>query len=294
MEPRILTTQSWQDYELLDSGDEEKLERFGQYLFVRPEPKAIWHKTLPQPEWQHVDAVYKRNQKGGGQWQYINRLPPSWNLAWNNLRFTLKPTGFKHVGIFPEQAALWEWIQNSIQTANRPIKVLNLFGYTGGSTLAALSAGAQVTHVDAAKDIVTWARENAIASGLEQKPVRWIVDDAIKFVRREIKRGNMYDAIIMDPPKFGRGSEGQVWKIEEDLPVLTDLCKEILSKNPLFFIINAYTTAYSSLTLYNLLNQTMSTFSGETDHGELIITPTKTSYSLSTGIFTRWVAKDLG
>lgn len=290
MEPKILAPNTWKDYELLDSGAGEKLERFGNFILIRPEPKALWNKILPL-EWTKAHASYIRNNKGGGQWQHRIQLPYTWNISWNELNFVLKPTGFKHVGIFPEQASLWEWIIGTIKTVQRPIKVLNLFGYTGGSSIAALCAGAQVTHVDASKDIVSWAHENVIQSGLEGKPIRWIVDDVVKFVRREIKRGNTYDAIIMDPPKFGRGSNGQVWKIEEDLSQLVALCKDVLSPKPLFFIINSYTTEYSSLTLYNLLNQTMSFFPGETEHGELTLTPTTQSVTLSTGIFARWSAK---
>ena len=287
MNPTFLTPQDWQDYELLDSGEELKLERFGKYIFSRPEPKALWKKTNPQL-WQETHAFYRRNSQGGGKWEYKKQTPPTWKISWKDLTFVIKPTGFKHMGVFPEQAALWKDIRNSITQTKRPIKVLNLFGYTGGSTLAAASAGAQVTHVDASKEVVTWARENAQASGLADKPIRWIVDDAVKFVRREVKRQSYYDAIIMDPPKFGRGSDGQVWKIEEDLPKLMQLCKEVLSKKPLVFILNAYTTDYSSLTLYNLMNQTMSLFPGKTDHGELILIQKKDENPLSTGIFARW------
>lgn len=280
----------WKDYELIDSGDGEKLERFGTYILARPEPKALWKKTNISV-WNSAHAVYKRNNHGGGQWIYKTKLPKTWDIRWNDITFILKPTGFKHVGIFPEQAQLWQWIQEKIKKAHRPIKVLNLFGYTGGSSLAALAAGAQVTHVDASKEVVTWAHDNVKASGLEGKPIRWIVDDVVKFVRREIKRGNCYDAIIMDPPKFGRGSDGQVWKIEEDLPVLVELLRNILSENPLFVIMNSYTIEYSSLTLCNLLDQTMCSFNGKTDNGELIITPKTPAYPLSTGIFARWSAE---
>lgn len=288
MQPQLFTPTDWQDYELLDSGNEEKLERFGTYTFIRPEPKALWTKTASQSEWNKAAAIYKRDSKGGGKWTFTKQVPSAWKLTWRDLSFLIKPTGFKHMGLFPEQAAIWVDIIDAITRAGKPTKLLNLFGYTGGSTLAALSAGAQVTHVDAAKDVVTWAHENAKLSQLDTKPVRWIVDDAVKFVRREIKRGNTYDAIIMDPPKFGRGANGQVWKIEEHLPQLVELCKNILNPQPLFFIINAYTIDFSSLTLYNILRQTMLSNQGNLAHGELILQSSQSKNALSTGIIATW------
>jgi 23S rRNA (cytosine1962-C5)-methyltransferase len=279
---------SWQEYELLDSGNEEKLERFGKYILIRPEPEALWNKTLSQQEWNKAQAVYIRSSMGGGRWQYRSQLPSSWNMKWEDMTFQITLTGFKHTGVFPEQAVMWKWIKEIIIQAQRPVKVLNLFAYTGGSTLASLSAGAHVTHVDAAKDIVTWAHENVKLSGMDTKPVRWIVDDALKFVTREVKRGVKYDAIIMDPPKFGRGASGQVWKIEEDLPKLLQVCAQVLSDKPLFFILNSYATGYSSVTLHNLISQMMQKYGGTTESGELLLQPSQGNMGLSTGMFGRW------
>lgn len=286
----IYTPKNWSEYELLDSGNEAKLERFNQYIFVRPEPKAIWKPTLPLSAWQNIHAEYMRSTTGGGNWVAKKSLPSDWNIQWNQLRFILRPTGFKHIGIFPEQAPLWEWIIGKIQNAGRPIKVLNLFAYTGGSTIAAASAGASVTHLDSSKDVVTWAHENAIASGLGEKPIRWIEDDAMTFVKREIKRGNKYDAIIMDPPKFGRGSRGEVWKIQENLPHLFELCSSLLSDNPLFFMMVTYTTEYSSQVYANLLAQTMEKYKGNTEAGEIGLQQSSNNFVLPLSVFTRWSA----
>jgi 23S rRNA (cytosine1962-C5)-methyltransferase len=283
----FLSDPTWKDYEFLDSGDGEKLERFGNFVFARPEPKALWKKTLPTSIWEKVDAKYVQNENNG-KWIFKNQVPVNWQIKWNELTFEVRPTVFKHTGVFPELSSLWKFIQEKIKNAGRPINVLNLFAYTGGSTLAAASAGASVTHLDASKSIVSWASKNAEISGLKQKPIRWIVDDSLAFVKREIKRGTKYDAIIMDPPKFGRGSDGQVWKIEDDLPKLLDLCKEVLSPEPLFFIINAYSVSFSALTLENLLNEKMKDLGGTSSCGELLLKATSSTNSLSTSIFGKW------
>lgn len=285
---QTLTAPDWRDYELIDAGDEEKLERFGKYVFIRPEPKALWHKNPAEPLWEKADAHYVRHSSGGGKWTFYSQIPENWTIRWNDLTFLLHPTNFKHVGLFPEQAGLWSFIQRKIELAERPTNVLNLFAYTGGSTIAAASAGAKVTHIDAEKDILTWARENARLSGLESKPIRWIPDDAMAFVKREIRRGNKYDAIIMDPPKFGRGTSHEVWKIEESLAKLIDLCGEILTDKPLFFIVNAYTVPFSSLTLSNMLSQLMKNFRGKITAGELAIQPPSKSFTLSHSIYSLW------
>lgn len=287
-EIQTLVAPDWHDYELIDAGDEEKLERFGTYIFIRPEPKALWHKNPDESLWKKADAHHARSSSGGGRWTFYNKLPENWTVRWNDLTFLLHPTNFKHVGIFPEQASLWAFIQKKIELAERPINVLNLFAYTGGSSIAAASAGAKVTHIDAEKDILTWARENARLSGLETKPIRWIPDDAVAFVKREIRRGNKYDAIIMDPPKFGRGTSHEVWKIEEDLTKLIDLCGQILTDKPLFFIVNAYTVPFSSLTLSNMLSQLMKNHRGKTSAGELVVQPTSKTFTLSHSIYSQW------
>lgn len=285
---QILTTDTWQDYELMDSGDGEKLERFGTYVLNRPEPKAIWQKTLDSDQWKVADALYERDSSGGGQWTCFTKLPPTWTIKWKDITFLIKPTGFKHTGIFPEQSSIWEFIHNKITSVDRPIKFLNLFGYTGGSSLVAAQAGATVTHIDASKDVLTWANENAKLSKLDTKPIRWIPEDTLTFVKREIKRGNIYDAIIMDPPKYGRGTKNEVWKIEEDLPELLDLCTQILSPTPLFVIINAYALSLSSLSLENLLTQTMRKYAGNTTCGELSIKHSGNKLLLPESIFGMW------
>lgn len=284
---QILSTDSWPDYELLDSGDNEKLERFGTYVFIRPEPKSLWHKSNPSL-WSKADAIYHRDTTGGGKWQYHRPIRHTWTIKWNKLTFSLKPTGFKHLGIFPEQTAIWEFIHKKITSNSTPTRVLNLFSYTGGSTLASAEAGATVTHVDSAKDILTWANDNAKLSDLDSKPIRWIPEDAITFVKREIKRGSKYEAIIMDPPKFGRGSKNEVWKIEEDLPKLVDLCSQLLTEKPLFFIINTYAVSFSAVTLSNMLSQTMKKYGGKITCGELAIKHSTNNLLLSQSIYGMW------
>ena len=232
---------SWKDYEVLDASGGEKLERWGEYTLIRPDPQVIWNTEKSIPEWSRANGHYHRSPKGGGSWEF-HGLPETWTIGWKDLSFRLKPFAFKHTGLFPEQAANWEWFRGRIRSAERPVKVLNLFAYTGGATCAALAEGAQVTHVDASKGMVTWAHENADISGLGSAPVRWLVDDCLKFVQREIRRGSRYDAVIMDPPSYGRGPKGEIWKIEETVYPLISLCGELLSDNPLFFLVNSYTT----------------------------------------------------
>ena len=239
----------------------EKLERWNNIYLVRPDPQIIWNDKQYPEKWKQANARYNRSSTGGGHWDYKKRLPDSWQIKYKNLTFNIKPMGFKHTGIFPEQAVNWDWmmdkIQNEIKTTNREIKVLNLFAYTGGATVACLYAGASVCHVDSSKGMVAWAKENVVSSRLQERPVRYIVDDVVKFVQREIRRGNKYDAIIMDPPSYGRGANGEVWKFEENLPMLIEICMQVLSDNPLFFLINSYTTGTSSMVLENLLKMNM-------------------------------------
>ena len=237
--------ESWKDYRILDTTDGDKLESWGGKVLVRPDPQIIWKSPKRTDMWDKADAVYHRSQKGGGQWEYKRKLPESWKINYKELTFIIRPTGFKHTGLFPEQAVNWDFMSGKIKNAGRPVKVLNLFAYTGGATLACAAAGASVSHVDASKGMVQWARENAAASGLTEKPIRWLVDDCEKFVRREIKRGNLYDGIVMDPPSYGRGPGGEVWKLEDCVYDLVKTCSQVLSDKPLFFLLNSYTTGLS-------------------------------------------------
>ena len=235
----------WKDYQVLDCSRGEKLERWGDYLLVRPDPQVIWDTPRKHRGWKKMNGHYHRSTRGGGEWEFFD-LPEQWSIHYKELTFNLKPFSFKHTGLFPEQATNWDWFGNKIRTAGRPVKVLNLFAYTGGATLAAANAGASVTHVDASKGMVAWAKENARSSGLENAPIRWIVDDCVKFVEREIRRGNHYDGIIMDPPSYGRGPTGEVWKIEESIDAFVALTAELLTPQPLFFLLNSYTTGLSA------------------------------------------------
>ena len=239
------TATGWTDYELLDASDGERLERWGDIILIRPDPQVLWSTPRKHLLWKQAHARYLRSKTGGGQWQRFRPIPEDWEIGYGSLRFHLKPMGFKHTGLFPEQAVNWDWMQEKIRTAGRPIKVLNLFGYTGAATLACVAAGAHVTHVDAAKGMVAWGRENAVASGLSDKPMRWLVDDCLKFVQREQRRGSRYDAILMDPPSYGRGPGGEVWKLEEQIYPFVTECVKILSDKPLFVLINSYTTGLS-------------------------------------------------
>lgn len=248
------TADRWTDYEVLDTSSGEKLERWGSYILVRPDPQVIWNTPRSHEGWRRADGIYHRSSKGGGYWE-SQGLPEQWSIRYEplDLTFALKPFSFKHTGVFPEQAVNWDWSASLISSAGRPIKVLNLFAYTGGATIAAARAGAAVTHVDSSKGMVTWAKENAVSSGLEKAPIRWIVDDCVKFVNREIRRGNHYDAVIMDPPSYGRGPKGEIWKIEDSIHELVKLCMCLLSDDPLFFLINSYTTGLAPSVLAYML-----------------------------------------
>ncbi len=279
---------AWEDYEVLDTGDGEKLERWGEILLRRPDPQTIWPKADPAL-WERADAVYHRSEKGGGQWEFRKALPERWTVSLDGLRFYVRPTGFKHTGLFPEQAANWRWMAETIrESGRREIRVLNLFGYTGGATLACAMAGAHVTHVDAAKGMVQWAKENRELSGLPETSCRWIVEDALRFVQREIRRGNTYDGILMDPPSYGRGPSGEVWKLENELYHLVDTCAQVLSPTPLFFLINSYTTGFQASVLSNMLGKCVCRGrGGETDCQELCL-PVSTGGVLPCGASGRW------
>ena len=291
MERITLVTKSSTDYELLDSGLEEKLERYGNVLLSRPNPQALWPRQLGEGGWAKVQGRYIR-EGGEGKWEVKKDLPKEWSVAFGGLQFLIRPTSFKHTGLFPEQLSNWDWMRETIQHARKPVSVLNLFGYTGGASLAAAQAGASVTHVDASKTAVAWARENAAASGLADKPVRWITEDVIQFVKREIKRGTRYDAIVMDPPAFGHGPDGELWKIEEDLLPLMDLCAQLLSDNPLFVLMNGYAAGYSPLAFAYNLESFAKKLGGSIEYGDLTIEEKGSSRYLPCGIFARWRAKN--
>ena len=277
----------WKDYEIIDMASGEKLERWGNIKLIRPDPQIIWkNKSIPS-EWKSANARYNRSSTGGGAWEYSKRLPESWQVKYKNLTFNIKPMGFKHTGLFPEQAVNWDWMINKIKQSKRDIKVLNLFAYTGGATVACLSAGASVCHVDSSKGMTTWAKENVESSGLREKPVRFIIDDVVKFVQREIRRGNKYDAIIMDPPSYGRGKNGEVWQFENNIADLVELCTQVLSDNPLFFLINSYTTGISSKVLANLLELNMKRYNGKITSGEIGLPMKNSKLVLPCGIYGR-------
>ncbi len=278
----------WRDYRLLDCGGGERLERWGKYTLARPDPQAIWPRTEPEL-WKRADAVYHRSSTGGGRWE-IRSLPESWTIGWREQTFNIKPMSFKHTGVFPEQAANWDFIAQQVRAAGRPVSVLNLFAYTGGATLAAAAAGASVCHVDAARGMVAWARENAKSSGLSDAPVRYIVDDCKKFVQREIKRGRRYDAVIMDPPSYGRGPTGEVWKFENDIAPFLELCAGVLSPEPLFVIISSYTAGISpSVASYLLGTVLLPRFGGKVEASELGLLCQSTGLALPCGHTARWM-----
>lgn len=279
----------WKEYEVIDTSCGEKLERWGDYLLVRPDPQVIWDTPKKEKGWKHMNAHYHRSKKGGGEWEFFD-LPQQWDIHYKELTFHLKPFSFKHTGLFPEQAVNWDWFGNKIRNAGRPVKVLNLFAYTGGATLAAAAAGASVTHVDASKGMVTWAKENAAASGLADAPIRWLVDDCVKFVEREIRRGNHYDAIIMDPPSYGRGPKGEIWKIEDAIHPLIKLCTQILSDEPLFFLINSYTTGLAPAVLTYMLATEMKKYNGTVDSQEIGLPVKSNGLVLPCGASGRWEA----
>ena len=284
---------NWKDYNLIDSSSGEKLEYWGKYLLRRPDPQAVWTDKADTSLWRKADATYHRSKSGGGHWEFHNcSFPERWTINYNDLVFNIKPMGFKHTGLFPEQAVNWDWFSDLIKNENRKIKVLNLFAYTGGASVAALNAGADVVHVDASKGMVSWAKENVISSGLGDRCIRYIVDDVKKFVKREIRRGNKYDAIIMDPPSYGRGPGGEVWKIEDELYPLIQDCLSIISDRPLFFLINSYTTGLSACILENVLSLTIKRhFGGIVTADEIGIPMSASGLPLPCGISGRWQIK---
>ncbi|MBQ1802012.1 MAG: class I SAM-dependent methyltransferase [Lachnobacterium sp.] len=281
---------NWKDYNVLDCSRGEKLERWGDYILVRPDPQVIWDTPKKSKGWKKKNGHYHRSSKGGGEWEFFN-LPEQWSINYKNLTFQLKPFSFKHTGLFPEQAVNWDWFSEKIRKANRPIKVLNLFAYTGGATLAAAEAGAQVTHVDASKGMVAWAKENAVSSGLADAPIRWLVDDCVKFVEREIRRGHHYDAIIMDPPSYGRGPKGEIWKIEDNIYNLIKLCTQILVPNPLFFLVNSYTTGLQPAVLKYMITTALKDFPGTVTADEIGLPVYSTGLVLPCGASGRFEGK---
>ena len=287
------TADGWKDYEVLDTSDGEKLERWGDYLLVRPDPQVIWKTERTHAGWRRPNAHYHRSSKGGGEWEFFD-LPEQWQISYGGLRFHLQPFAFKHTGLFPEQAANWDWFSGLIRTRRaekpeQPVRVLNLFAYTGGATAAAAAAGAAVTHVDASKGMVTWAKENAAASGLSGAPIRYIVDDCRKFVEREIRRGSRYEAVIMDPPSYGRGPKGEIWKIEDSIHDFVKLCTGVLSEEPLFFLINSYTTGLQPAVLRYLLGLELRRFGGCTEADELGLPVSGNGLVLPCGASGRWM-----
>ena len=280
---------NWKDYEILDMANGEKLERWENITLIRPDPQIIWkEKSFPE-KWKNANAKYNRSNTGGGNWNFIKPLPKSWQIKYKDLTFNIKPMGFKHTGIFPEQAVNWDWMMNKIRNSNREAKILNLFAYTGGASVACLKAGASVCHVDSSKGMCEWAKENVASSGLRERPIRFLIDDVVKFVNREIRRGNKYDGIIMDPPSYGRGANGEVWKFEENIADLVKLCMNVLSDKPLFFLINSYTTGISSQVLENLLRINIpKKFGGRFSHGEIGLPMTNSKLILPCGIYGRW------
>lgn len=284
---------SWKDYELLDATGGNRLERWGETILIRPDPQVVWKTEKQSPLWAKADAIYHRSNQGGGEWEYRRRLPEKWKISCgegeDKLTLIVSPTGFKHTGVFPEQAVNWDFAMDKIRAAGRPVKVLNLFGYTGAATLACAAAGASVCHVDASRGMVSWARENAAASSLADRPVRWLVDDCMKFVQREQRRGNTYDAIIMDPPSYGRGPGGEVWKLEEQLYSLVSQCVPILSERPLFFLLNSYTTGLSPAVMEYLLGVLLGKkFGGRVSSGEIGLPVTATGLVLPCGSTAIW------
>ena len=285
---------NWKDYEVLDTSSGEKLERWGDYILVRPDPQVIWDTPKTLKGWKKMNGHYHRSSRGGGEWEFFN-LPEQWTINYKSLTFNLKPFSFKHTGLFPEQATNWDWFSDLISKEkikrgnDNPVKVLNLFAYTGGATLAAAAAGANVTHVDASKGMVNWAKENAVSSGLKDAPIRWLVDDCVKFVEREIRRGNKYDAIIMDPPSYGRGPKGEIWKIEDSIHSFVKLCTQILSDKPLFFLINSYTTGLApSVLTYMIEIEVGKKFGGHVEAQEIGLPVSSNGLVLPCGASGRW------
>ena len=311
-EIQLLSSPAWQDYQLLDSGDGEKLERFGPYTFVRPEVQALWSRSLPREKWESAHAVFQpTREESGGHWVFRRKLPPGWEMKYGPLRFTARTTPGRHLGVFPECAANWDWMTGRICSyhgeaggvendspatppeggADRQVRVLNLFGYTGIASLAAASAGAKVTHVDASKKSVSWARENQSLSGLSDRPVRWIIDDALKFVEREARRGAEYEGILLDPPKFGRGPKGEVWEAYHSLPALLSACRKILGKSPLFVILTVYAVKLPAVNCYYALEEMVRGLGGELECGELVTRDASAGHVISQAVFARWKKK---
>ena len=293
----LLEAPNWRDYELLDSGDGLKLERFGKYIFARPESQAMWRRALPQKEWDAAHAVFQPTpEESGGHWIEKKKLPEKWEMSYplpnvGQLKFEVMTTPGRHLGVFPEVAAHWDFMANLVKAASRPVKVLNLFGYTGLASLAAAATGASVTHVDASKKSVGWARENQALSGLSDKPIRWIVEDAVKYMQREEKRGVKYDGIILDPPKFGRGPKGEVWEVYKSLPNLFEICRACLSDNPLFVIATLYAVRASAIHVAQALDEMMKKYNGNMDSGELVTRESSANRLLSQAVYARWSAK---
>ena len=284
---------NWKEYKIIDMAAGKKLEKWGDIVLLRPDPQIIWKdKSFPN-KWKDVNATYNRSKTGGGAWKYNKKTPDKWQIHYKNLTFNIKTMGFKHTGLFPEQAVNWDWmiekIKEEIRKGKKEVKILNLFAYTGGATVACLSAGASVCHVDSSKGMTTWAKENVISSGLKDKPVRFIVDDVVKFVNREIRRGNKYDGIIMDPPSYGRGAKGEVWQFEENIYDLVELCTNVLSKDPLFFLINSYTTGISNMVLKDILELTVAKkHKGKIEAGEIGLPMENSKLVVPCGIYGRW------
>lgn len=282
-------SKDWKDYELLDCSCGERLERWGRVTLIRPDPQVIWQTEKKHPMWHKADAVYHRSNTGGGHWEVRGKVPDRWEIGYKDLVFNVKTMGFKHTGVFPEQAVNWDYVRTLIEKANRPVRVLNLFSYTGAATVSALRAGAQVVHVDASKGMVQWAKENAQSSGVIDRPVRWIVDDCVKFVQREIRRGNHYDILIMDPPSYGRGPGGEVWKLENEIYSFVELCRGVLSENPIAVLLNSYTTGLSPAVMQYILSSVLSpTFGGHTESDEIGLPVTNSGLVLPCGATAIW------
>ncbi len=293
----LLEAANWRDYELLDSGDGQKLERFGKYIFSRPESQAMWSRALPASEWNNVHAAFQPSgEESGGHWDFKKKVDEKWVMSYplpqlGEIKFSAMTTPGRHLGVFPEVASHWDFMADSVRTAGRKPNILNLFGYTGLASLAAAAAGASVTHVDASKKSVTWARENQELSGLKEKPIRWVVEDAIKYVQREEKRGVKYDGIILDPPKFGRGPKGEIWEVYKSLPNLLDMCRACLSNNPLFVIVTVYAVRASAIHVAQAVDEMMQKYKGETDSGELVTREKSANRLLSQAVYARWSGK---
>jgi len=287
--PLMLETAGWSDYALVDSGRGRKLERYGRYRIIRPEPQALWTPRLSEAEWARADAEFTgEDDESDGRWRYPKKLPEDWPMAYGSIRFTGRFTSFRHVGVFPEQEAHWRWIAETLRRAKRQTRVLNLFGYTGLASFVAAAEGASVTHVDASKKAIAWARENQALSGMSEKPIRWIMDDAMKFIRREQRRGNRYDGIILDPPKFGRGPNGEVFDLFVDLPELMPICRELLAEDALFLVLTAYSIRASFMAIHELSAEALAGLGGRLESGELLLREESGGRLLSTSLFSRW------